>query len=241
MRLAREHSRRAATRHAIGEFLKAAFWHDRWKNDQIGFHNDEFNEQLTRHWPTLEIEEAAKVFVPLCGKSLDMHWLHQQGHPVVGVDFSPKAVHAFFSEAGITPSEVSSGAFTRSSSQGFDLYCGDFFDLTKNDLAGVRACYDRGSLIALPPDLRIRYAEHLTRVLPERVTILLVALEYDQSKMNGPPHSVPPSEVEDLFGASFDVEALWSSDWVDAPPRFRERGMETRRDTVMRLDRGGRA
>ena len=241
MRLASEHSRRATSRHVIGDFLKAAFWHDRWKKDQIGFHNEEVNERLTRHWPTLAIEEGATVFVPLCGKSLDMHWLHEQGHPIVGVDLSPVAIRAFFSEAGITPQEDSTGSFTRSRAEGFDLYCGDLFDLTKEDLDGVRACYDRGSLIALPPDLRVQYAAHLTSILPERVTILLITLEYDQSKMSGPPHSVPPSEVEDLFGSSFDVETLWSSGWIDAPPRFRARGLETRNDTVMRLDRGGSA
>ncbi len=185
--------------------MKTAFWHDRWKKDQIGFHNEEVNERLTRHWPTLAIEEGATVFAPLCGKSLDMHLLHEQGHPVVGVDLSPIAIRAFFSEAGVTPREDSSGSFTRSRAEGFDLYCGDLLDLTN--------------------------------ILPERVTILLITLEYDQSKMSGPPHSVPPSEVEDLFGSSFDVEALWSSGWIDAPPRFRARGLETRNDTVMRLDR----
>lgn len=182
MCLAREHSRRAATGHAIGESLKAAFWHDRWKNNQIGFHNEEVNERLSRYWPTLGIEEGAKAFVPLCGKSLDMHWLRQRRHPVVGVDLSPIAIHDFFSEA-----------------------------------------------------------EHLTRVLPERVTILMITLEYDQSKMSGPPDSVPPSEVEDLLGPSFEVETLWSSGWVEASPRFRARGLKTRCDTVLRLDRGGRA
>ena len=221
--------------------MKAAFWHDRWKNNQIGFHNEEVNERLTQHWPTLETEEGAKVFVPLCGKSLDMRWLRQQGHPIVGVDLSPIAIHAFFREAGITPLEDSSGALTRSSAEGFDLYCGDFFDLTKKDLSGTRACYDRGSLIALPPDLRKRYAEHLTRILPERVTILLITLEYDQTKMSGPPHSVPPTEVEDLFGGSFEVETLWSSGWIDAPQRFRDRGLEERCDSVLRLERGGRS
>ena len=105
--------------------MKAAFWHDRWKNDQIDFHNEEVNERLTRHWPTLGIDEGAKVFVPLCGKSLDMRWLRQQGHPVLGVDLSPIAIHAFFSEAGITPSEESedsSGALPRSSAEGFELF-----------------------------------------------------------------------------------------------------------------------
>jgi len=241
MRLAGEHSRRVTTGHETGESLKAAFWHDRWKNNQIGFHNEEFNERLTRHWPTLGIEEGAKIFVPLCGKSLDMHWLRRQGHPIIGVDLSPIAIHAFFNEAGITPSEDASGKLTRSSAQGFDLYCGDLFDLTKSDLSDVRACYDRGSLVALPPELRVRYADHLTRILPERVTIFMITLEYDQTRMSGPPHSVPPSEVEDLFGPSFEVESLWSIGWLDAPQRFRDRGMETLRDTVLRLDRGDRS
>ena len=157
MRLASEHRRRATSKHMIGDFLKAAFWHVRWKKDQIGFHNEEINERLTRLWPTLAIEEGATVFVPLCGKSLDMHWLHGQGHPIVGVDLSAIAIRAFFSEAGITPLEDSSASFTRSRAEGFD------------------------------------------------------------------------------------VEALWSSGWIDAPPRFRARGLETRNDTAMRLDRGGRA
>jgi thiopurine S-methyltransferase len=220
--------------------LKAAFWHDRWKNDQIGFHKEEVNEQLTDHWHALGIEPGQTVFVPLCGKSLDMRWLEQRGHPIIGVDLSPIAIHDFFGEAGLTPSEDSSGKLARSTAEGFTLHCGDLFDLTRDDLTDVRGCYDRGSLIALPPEVRVRYAEHLTRVLPERVTILLLALEYDQSKMNGPPHSVPLAEVESLFAPAFEIETLWSSGWVDPPARFQARGMETRCDTVLRLDRGGR-
>jgi thiopurine S-methyltransferase len=218
--------------------LKAEFWHERWKKSEIGFHNETANAHLTEYWPGLEIEEGAPVFVPLCGKSLDMHWLQDRGHPVVGVELSPIAVHDFFSEAGLSPSIDESGSLTRSSAKGFDLYCGDLFDLDVPQVTMTRACYDRGSLIALPPDLRVRYAEHLTRILPTSMTILMITLEYDQSKMNGPPHSVSQEEVEKLFGQEFEIEKLWSSGWVEASPRFRSRGLETRRDTVLRLDRG---
>jgi thiopurine S-methyltransferase len=220
--------------------LKAAFWHDRWEKNQIAFHNEEVNALLTQYWPGLEIEGGAPVFVPLCGKSLDMHWLHAQGHPIVGVDVSPIAIHDFFSEAGIQSSKDVSGELERWTAEGLRLFCGDLFALSKDDLRMIRACYDRGSLIALPRDLRARYAEHLCHVLPERVTILMITLEYDQSKMSGPPHSVPPSEVEDLFGRDFEIETLWSSGPIDASPRFRERGLETRCDSVLRLDRGVR-
>jgi thiopurine S-methyltransferase len=233
--------------------LKAEFWHDRWQKSQIGFHNEVVNARLTEHWPGLKIEPGASVFVPLCGKSLDMHWLQEQGHPVVGVELSPIAVGDFFSEADLIPSpelpspELPSsdspsqdrvGSLTRYSAKGFDLYCGDLFDLDASQLSTTRACYDRGSLVALPPDLRVRYAEHLARILPDPMTILMMIVEYDQSKMSGPPHSVSRAEVEKLFGREFEIEELWSSDWSEAPPRFQARGLKTWRDAVLRLDRG---
>ncbi|HEB88146.1 MAG TPA: thiopurine S-methyltransferase [Deltaproteobacteria bacterium] len=220
--------------------MKADFWHERWKKGQIGFHNEEANAHLIRHWPGLDIERLATVFVPLCGKSLDMRWLRERGHPVIGIDLSPIAIRSFFEEAGLKPATTRAGPLERFSAGGFDLRCGDLFDLEKEDLHAVRGCYDRGALVALPPDLRRRYVDHLARILPERVTILLITVEYDQSKMPGPPHSVPPAEVEALYGGEFEVDPLWSSGWLEASPHFRERGLDVRRDHVFRLDRGSR-
>ena len=221
--------------------MKAEFWQERWKQNQLGFHQSEANTHLEKYWPDLGLEPAACVFVPLCGKSLDMHWLHGQGHPVVGVELSPIAVHDFFTEAGLTPTREEVDSLVKWTSEGYTLYCGDLFDLGAEALGSVRACYDRGSLVALPPDLRQRYAEHLVRVLPERVTILMLTIEYDQSQMQGPPHSVPATEVESLFGNEFSIETLWLSEWLAAPPHFRARGLEAHRDRVLRLDRGGHA
>ncbi len=217
--------------------MKAEFWHERWEKSQIGFHNQKVNALLAEYWPDLGIEKRAPVFVPLCGKSLDMHWLKEREHPVVGVELSPLAVHDFFSEAEISPLQARSGSLERFSSQGIDLYCGDLFELGSSELAGTRACYDRGALVALPPELRMRYAEHLARVLPTPMTILMITIEYDQSKMKGPPHSVSQREVEKLFGEDFEIERLWMGDWVEASPMFQARGLDTRRDLIFRLDR----
>ncbi len=30
-------------------------------------------------WPRLPIDQTATVFVPLCGKTLDMRWLRERG------------------------------------------------------------------------------------------------------------------------------------------------------------------
>ena len=94
------HERSAQSRRRRGILrLEKEFWLERWRTNQIGFHQTDFNARLMQHWPTLGVPNDARVFVPLCGKSRDMLWLAQQGHPVLGVELSPTAVEAFFAEA----------------------------------------------------------------------------------------------------------------------------------------------
>jgi thiopurine S-methyltransferase len=74
------------------------FWHERWKTNQIGFHQGEINHCLVRYWPSLGLKTGGRVLVPLCGKSRDMFWLLEQGFAVTGIEISPIAVEAFFAE-----------------------------------------------------------------------------------------------------------------------------------------------
>jgi thiopurine S-methyltransferase len=220
-----------------GADVKAQFWHERWESGQLGFHQSEVNPRLVQYWPRLSLAEDASVFVPLCGKSLDMHWIRSQGHPVIGIDLSPIAIKAFFDEAGIARAEEGRGELCRFSGSGFGLFSGDFFDLEASDLRSVRGVYDRGSLIALPPEMRERYAAKMIEILPEEARILLMTIEYDQSKMSGPPHSVTPSEVASLFGINFEIETLLTSELSDPGPHFKERGLDASRQHVMLLTR----
>jgi thiopurine S-methyltransferase len=217
--------------------LKASFWHERWESGQLGFHQENVNSLLPKYWPRLELASDDAVFVPLCGKSLDMAWIRDQGHPVIGIELSPIAIKDFFEAASLAYTEEEHGALHRFSSSGYELYCGDFFDLEAPDLDSVRAVYDRASLIALPPDMRARYAKKLISELPAEAKILLVTIEYDQSKMNGPPHSVPPAEVDRLFGDAFDIEDLETSPPSEPGPRFMERGLDVWQEHVMLLKR----
>ena len=218
--------------------MKARFWHERWESNQLGFHQSEVNALLREHWPRLGAPAGGSVFVPLCGKSLDMRWLREAGHGVVGVEISPIAIADFFTEAGIQAIRTTEGDFERSVGGGFELYCGDFFAFEKSHLADVTAVYDRASLIALPEEIRARYAAHMIEILPDPVSVLLITIEYDQARMDGPPHSVPPQEVERLFGSAFSIEQLWASGAVAPTDRFRERGLDLWSETVWRLSRG---
>ena len=52
--------------------MKHDFWHERWLRDEIGFHQQAFNTHLQEFWRSLGLPSDAGVFVPLCGKTLDL-------------------------------------------------------------------------------------------------------------------------------------------------------------------------
>jgi thiopurine S-methyltransferase len=163
--------------------------------------------------------------VTLCGKSLDMLWLQEQGYRVVGVEISQLAVEAFFGENDLQPEITTSGKFQRYDADNITLLCGDFFNLARADIGDTAAVYDRASLIALPPEMRRRYAEYLTNLLPPGINVLLITLEYPQHQMEGPPFSVQESEVHDLYDSNFQVTRLESVDVLADNPNFTERGL----------------
>ena len=100
------------------------FWHQRWADNQIGFHQDTPTPLLLKHWPALDIPAGAQVFVPLAGKSLDMAWFAAQGYRVLGVVLSQLAVEQFFVEHGLQPDIRESKHGRHYSANGIELICG---------------------------------------------------------------------------------------------------------------------
>jgi thiopurine S-methyltransferase len=175
------------------------------------------------------------VFVPLCGKSLDMVWLRSQGNHVLGVELSPIAVQDFFVEQGMQAQRVSGGGFDNYIAQGYCLACGDFFELRKEDMAKVSAVYDRASLVALPPEMRERYASHLADILPRGTQILLVTFDYPQAEMQGPPFAVSVREVEALYGKYAEIQLLAQEDALGQNPRFKQRSVSRMEENIFLL------
>ncbi|MBA4501128.1 thiopurine S-methyltransferase [Marinobacterium marinum] len=190
--------------------MEHAFWHARWQDGQIGFHQAAINPWLQQYWSRLGVPGDTSVLVPLCGKSSDMLWLREQGHGVVGVELSDLACRDFFVEHGvqITPVAVPEG-HTRER-DGIKLWSADFFALGREHWGDVAAVYDRAALIALPPELRRAYAAHLRQELLSGVEMLLVALEFPGGE--GPPFSVTEAEVRQLFEPAFTVVRLDQAD-----------------------------
>ena len=213
------------------------FWHARWANNQIGFHEGRPNDYLSKYIGRLGVLHGARILVPMCGKSVDMIWLADQGYRVLGVELSPIAVQAFFEENELPAQRSDVGPFTRWQYGPIEILCGDFFDLTATEMSGVGAVYDRAALIALPEHLRSAYARHLEAILPPALNHLLVTLDYPQEQMQGPPFSVDAAEVRRLFPEPCSIEALDSRDALQDSPHLKEKGVTRLHENAFLLTR----
>ncbi|KQQ84494.1 thiopurine S-methyltransferase [Xanthomonas sp. Leaf131] len=213
------------------------FWLQRWQAGQTGFHQDGVMPLLQKHWPALQLPAHARVLVPLCGKTLDLHWLAAQGHRVLGVEISPLAVAQFFDDAGLQPQRYTSRAGEHCIAGPIEIICGDAFTLDASVLADCTAVYDRAALVALPAALRQRYLETVYARLPAGCRGLLITLDYPQAEKAGPPFSVDAAEVQALFGTQWKVQELEHRDILDQEPRFRADGVTALSTGVYRLQR----
>lgn len=201
------------------------FWEESWEQGNIGFHQKHIHRYLQRFYSRLAVAEGDPVFVPLCGKTLDMLWLQQQGAAVIGVELSSVAVDDFFTENDIAVFQDRQGPFERYIGDNLEILCGDLFDLKPERLFGSRVVYDRASLVALPPEMRRRYALKLAALIPSGSRVLLISYDYDQTEMAGPPFAVLTDELKDLFGGAFTVELLADEDALESHQVLEKRGL----------------
>ncbi len=206
--------------------MKPEFWLQRWEENKIGFHLDEVNPHLDKHWIKLGIGPGFRVFVPLCGKSVDLRWLAEQGNFVEAVELSEAAIQQFFTEQEIDYQRQQHGEWIVYQSDQIRIWCGDFFQLTAEQLGPIDAVYDRAALIALPSELRRDYVNHLVNLVGP-VPQLLVTLDYPQQQMAGPPFSVAKDEVLNLYQDHIDIDKILTiqTDVLPEHGHFADRGL----------------
>jgi thiopurine S-methyltransferase len=217
--------------------VQPEFWQERWRTAQIGFHQSAVDRHLQTYWPTLKLAADSPVFVPLCGKSLDLPWLREQGHEVSGAELSPVALEAFCMEHGIPVRRRVLGDIDVYEAEGFRLFRGDFFKLTPALLGDVPAVYDRASLISWSPALRASYVEHMTALTRRGTQTLLIAVEYPPAQMSGPPFSVTREDIDRLYADHHLIELMGRHEILDLEPRLKARGLTELSEVCYRLTR----
>jgi thiopurine S-methyltransferase len=195
-------------------------WLSRWENGHTGWHQAGGNSALRKFWP--QLGSGSRVLVPLCGKSSDLLWLAGQGYKVTGVELSEIAVRAFFDESGLSFKLEEAGGLKwfRCLEHSVTVVCGDYFKFSD---APFDALYDRAALVALPPHMRPGYIKHTKNLLKPGAPQLLITLEFDQSKANGPPFSVDSDEVRGYWPRIRRIADR--NDIRNCPPKMCEAGI----------------
>lgn len=191
--------------------MDAQFWHDRWAKNEIGFHKSEANPFLVKYVHELPLSKGNRVFVPLCGKTLDIPWLLSNGYRIVGSELSAIAIDQLFSSLGVTPTITKNGRIAHYHANNIDIFVGDLFDVTRTMLGPVDAIYDRAALVALPDTIRSRYTAHLTDIT-NHAPQLLICYEYDQRAAEGPPFSISHEEVRRHYADQYQLTLLTSEE-----------------------------
>ena len=207
--------------------MELSYWQSRWKKGAIGWHMDTVFPPLKTYWNRLNLKAGSRVLVPLCGKSLDIDWLLEQKHHVIGVDISKRALEAVMRRTSSSLKESTKGSFTCYKSASLQLWCGDFFKLRKKWLPAIDAIYDKAALIALPPEQRQNYASHIKSLIQPNSQILLNSFEYKQHEMTGPPFAVFEEEIRTYYQAKFSINLLQERSLFNDLTNFHRRGLQS--------------
>ena len=190
--------------------MEAQFWHERWEKNEIPFHEQKPNPLVGKYFNRLALPKRARVFVPLCGKTLDISWLLSKGFRVAGAELSQIAIEQLFTQLRLKPKITQTGALTHYSARNIDIFVGDIFKLTRQKLGRIQGIYDRAALVALPETVRPKYTAHLRR-LTKNAPQLLITYDYDQSVQPGPPFSISNVEIVKHYAKTYDLQLLTSA------------------------------
>lgn len=176
------------------------------------------------------------VLVPLCGDTPVLRYLADHGAAmVVGADLAPEGLRRqrekHFSEItfAATPLTLPSGGAATIYEGVKDgctvrLFEGDFLALAalpEFHRSKVDFVYDRASMMAMHPSMRVEYVASVAACLTPEATLMVERPIRDAGDVGGPPFTFFPDQVHALYeaatGRSYDVETMLVNRWYGHP------------------------
>ena len=183
-------------------------WHEGWESGNTPFHYPEVHPILQRHldW-LLNGQKSARIFFPFCGKSLDMKWLYDKGHVIVGVEGVELPVKDFFEESKIEYNIAQKGAFKSYASKDgrIEIFFGNYYDMTPEQ-GSFDAVWDRGAMEAVEREEWVPYTEKMKVLVKLEARLLVEVAIRDDNK--GAPHMIPIDKIAELYGDKYSVKEV---------------------------------
>ena len=201
------------------------YWLNRWQNNDIeNFSQESPNEFLVKHFSKLKTTSSSTCLMPMCGSSIDILFFLSKGIKVVGVELSEKAVISFFTENRIKYEVIEENGYKYYKGEDVVIYVSDIFNLPGivKSIPTFDIWYDRGAYIALPKDLRAKYAKMMLEVCSDKTQILLLVMEHDKDpEIQTPPFSASESELIYNFSPNIKFKLI-DSELRDNIPDYRK-------------------
>lgn len=210
-------------------------WHNYWVQKSPGFHEGQVNAYLTQYLNLYNLNPGDSIFMPLCGKAVDILWLSRQGFHVIGVELSAVAIESFFEESELIAEIEQLDKLTVYRAENITLYQGDFMDIQSQQLDSCKLVYDRASIVAIESFNRESYVSRMFQIIPDGTPMLLITLDYQQSQMSGPPFSVPAAEIRELYQMKYQIDELESNQQIHERPKWREKGLESLLEIALKM------
>ncbi|XP_076823094.1 thiopurine S-methyltransferase-like [Clavelina lepadiformis] len=185
-------------------------WIKRWENHHIAFHMSQADPDLVKFKDILS-NGGSNVFVPLCGKTLDLLYLAELGHEVIGCEICEMPILEFFEDHSVkyekwqhptAPFEIFKGIDKK-----ITIYKGDFFELKSSIVGKFDGAWDRGAFGSVHPSLEFKYADVMNDLIKANGRYILSTFEYETS-FPGPPFSVHAEDIAAALGRYFNISKL---------------------------------
>ncbi|XP_061162736.1 probable thiopurine S-methyltransferase [Saccostrea echinata] len=204
--------------------MTVGMWKECWNTSDVDFHNPDLNELFLKYHKRMLTRPGMRIFVPLCGKAVEMKWLVDHGYKVVGLEVAPVPCKAFFDENHI-PYQVSDiGAIRGEKYESLDhkivIYSCDFFHLTVDICGEFDGIWDSGGLNSMDVEDREAYIHRIRTVMGKGCVNLTEFVNFDKS-ISDVPWSMTTEDLKKGFGKGFKVEELTKE---TASKRYQDQG-----------------
>lgn len=215
-------------------YWKESFWLQ--KDIPLPWHQTTPHPKLLKYADKFLVK-AARVLVPLCGKTLDLKWLYENGYEVVGVEGTEFAIEEFFKDTKLEFSKApygDGGLIYQTPDKRLTILRTNFFTLSDaNYVATFDSVWDRAALVAVLPEHRRFFAASVKRLAKPSFKCVSVVTEFDESKVEGPPYSVDQEEISNLYGECATITKL---DTISIPPNTDEYINEPLNDLLIKAN-----
>lgn len=208
----------------LKEYMTPDDWRKSWQDgDSTFFHSDNLSPIfLKMKEEIINGKDHAKVFVPFCGKVLEMKWLAENGHVVVGVEVSEDGIKQFFEENKLPyiTKEIQTVSGTlyecTDKTMCLKLYCCSFYDFKPEVENNFDAVWDSAAFQASNKADRKQYVSIIHSVLKTNGKVFMAVDEFIQKE----ELPLDIEEIKNNFDGKFSVEV---TDFVDANEEYQSK------------------